>query len=153
MKDKGLSPLIAMVVLVALVMSLAVVISGFLGDFVGEREHKAREDAERTLDCTEMSMEIREDSINMNDDLTFLLTSRNSFPVRGLRIITYDDDGSVENDMNPEPDVIEALTTKEILVNETVDDPSMIQVRNKYCPNFEVTVEKDWRDEWVVGGY
>lgn len=147
MADKGVSPLIAAVILVAIVTTTAVLISSFLNDFVGEREQRARDDADRTLDCTAINLEVDTDSINMNGDLTFFLNNRNDFPVRGIRVITYENE-SVETDISPDPENLDSLVTKKITVNETVSDPEEIKVRNKYCPNFEVTVAKNWEGDW-----
>jgi len=150
MSEKGVSPLIAMVVMVAIVMSLAVVISGFLTDFVGEREHGAREDAGRTIDCTLINLDLKLNSIDYNGELNFFLTSRNDFPLRGMRVVTYNlEEGTVETDREPEPENLEALETVEMTVDNIVDSPDRIEIRNMHCPNFELAVQKDWRDEWV----
>lgn len=148
MTQKGMSPLIAAVILIAIVMSIAFVISGFLSDMVRQREHEAIEGAERTMECAEINLEVRTGSINEhNDDLTFLLTNRNNFRVVGLRVATYDDDGDVEMDLEPEPSHLEPLETAEITVNETVDEPNRIEIRNMYCPNFEIAMVKEY-GEW-----
>lgn len=147
MAEKGVSPLIAAVILVAIVTTTAVLISGFLSDFVGEREQRARDDADRTLDCTEINLEVDTESIEMDDNLTFFLNNRNDFPIQGIRVITYDNQ-TVETDMSPDPENLDTLVTEKIRVNETVNDPEKITVRNKYCPNFEVTVAKNWKGEW-----
>lgn len=149
MPEKGVSPLIAAVILVAIVMTTAVLVSGFLSDFVGQREQDARDDAQRTIDCTRINLEIDIESININDDLTFFLSNRNDFPVRGVRIITYEGE-TVETDTSPDPENLETLETQRITVNETVDDPERIEVRNKYCPNFQLTVVEDWKGDWQM---
>ncbi|MFP4116414.1 MAG: archaellin/type IV pilin N-terminal domain-containing protein [Candidatus Aenigmatarchaeota archaeon] len=153
MEDKGVSPLIAAVILVAIVMTVAVLVSGFLNDFVGERERGAREDAQKTLDCTAIYLEINTDSISENEDgdLTFFLSNRNEFPIYGIRVVTYTEQ-EVETDTSPEPENLDSLVTKEILVNETVDSLQNIEridVRNSHCPNFEATVARDWQGEWI----
>ncbi|MFP4151098.1 MAG: archaellin/type IV pilin N-terminal domain-containing protein [Candidatus Aenigmatarchaeota archaeon] len=152
MEGKGISPLVAAVILIAIVMTIAAVLSGFLTDFVDERVYETEEETGTLVDCTGISLEIREDSVNVDDDegeVSFILYYQDGDePLPDLRVTTLNEDDEVETDTNPEPREIEPLTPKRITANVTVDDPNEIWVFSRHCPDDEYKVEEMKENEW-----
>lgn len=77
--DKGVSPLIATVILIAFVVAVAAIASQFLTGFSQERASQVEREGEETVDCSLAALEIDPDSVTHNagsDEL--LLTIENT---------------------------------------------------------------------------
>lgn len=149
MKRKGISPLLAAIILIALAMTVAAMFSGFITNFMQERVFETREDTGRLVDCSAISLGIYEDSVDTTDEnVSFILDYRDSINLTGLRVVTFNETGDVRTDENPEPSEVEPLKPQRITANETVANPRRIQVFGEDCPDHDVVIEGE-EDRWL----
>ncbi len=151
MKVKGISPLVAAVILVALVMTIAVLFSGFLTGFVRENIFETEQETGELIDCTGMFIDIDLDSVDVDeeeDEVSFILDYKNGVNLTGIIVATYNEEGDVESDTNPEPSEIQSHVPKRVTANVTVDDPNKIRVLSEHCPGNELFIAKD-NGDWT----
>lgn len=112
---KGITPLIATVVLIAFVVALAVITSGFFTGFAKQQKGKIEEKGGETTTCGMASIDLQEDTARQTDQGNFSVNVKNSGKVSlsSLNLVLRDVDGQTTT-FNVDPSSISSGEIKSV---------------------------------------
>lgn len=155
--NKGISPLIATVIVVSITIAMAALVSTFLTGTMKKQTAQAGRGGEQVMECPSLmaNLDISTDEGDINldesaDELTLVISNNAGSDVRGLKIRTYN--GSlIELDKNPEPSTLNASTVKRVTANTTLANVNKIEVISTNCPGYKNTIVKE-AGVWEIAG-
>lgn len=140
---KGISPLIAAIVLLAFTIVIASIGSKFFIGFSKERKIETEQKGEKTMDCSEVLIEIDSDSITDNtpNNVSLILENNGEVSLGSLIITTFNNTAVVNG--NATPSSISSASVERIRTNKTVGGGlNKISVSSRDCPGMKSIVEK-----------
>lgn len=155
MQQKGVSPLIATIILIALVVAIAGIAAQFLTSFQQARQQEIREEGEAVVECGLASIEIDTDTVSYTGSSTrLILTIENTGRTAlGLKEIIYSNTSAkisevvlaVRNDNGLPINASSPLAIGSIVTirnNSVLYRPDRITVTTS-CPGVTATIEND----------
>ena len=98
---KGISPIIATVLLVAFVISVVAIISTFFTDLTTIQKEKIEDEGSAIMDCALAWFEIDSDIINVGPEISVAVENKGQTELSGLKIVAYNDTGAFQLDATP----------------------------------------------------
>ncbi|MFB6216260.1 MAG: archaellin/type IV pilin N-terminal domain-containing protein [Candidatus Aenigmatarchaeota archaeon] len=147
---KGISPLIAAVILLAFTIAVAGIGSQFFIGFSERQSKQAGQKGENLAKCSNINLDIlsSEISVNTPDNVTLIVENDGGSTIRGLTVTTFNET-AVVNDDEIEPSSIASASAERLIVNETVSGGLYkIEVSSTECPTRSTIVEKNEYGEW-----
>jgi len=92
MSDKGISPLIAAVILIAFVIAVAGIASTFFTGFTKEQQAGVESKAGSIVDCSVATLELDSDTISIdaaNGNFTLVLSNNGQEDLAGLKVVFF----------------------------------------------------------------
>lgn len=143
---KGISPLVATVLLVGFTLALAIVVWMWAGGFLEERAQKAGKIANAEISCiTDVGFSVIE-SCKSNNKLTITVENRKSEPLNGFTLRIEDGDNFEVKSITQQ---INNLEVKKLSVETNINPQSFVLVpqiiigsgEEASCPKSSVKVE------------
>lgn len=141
---KGISPLIAAVILIAFVIAVAGIASTFFTGFVKEKKSQISQKGGKTIDCSVAVLELDPEMVSPSGTtVSVALENNGKTDISNLRATTYNTT-SVVSDSSPQPSNISKGTTEYINITPAVssDDLYKIRVTTTDCPGLESVINK-----------
>lgn len=149
MGPKGVSPLVAVAVLIALTMASAVIIIIWTQGLIGGRLEEARETGTRALNC--LGVRLRADSASYNDaedSVRAVIRNIGNADITDFRLIVYyESDPIFPNEFTP-PNAVEKLAPGGLLVltaNGVNQRPAKLLIEGYWkrdqCPDIQPLYE------------
>lgn len=147
---KGISPLIAAVVLLAFTVAIASLGSDFFIGFAKEHGLGAERRGEDMMECSNVMFEIDHESVlnNTPDNVSLVVHNSGGPDLENLIITTFNDTEVVNG--NATPDSVPSASFRRLSTNDTVSGGlEKIYVYSQDCPGMKSQIE--FRDgEWVL---
>lgn len=148
MRKKGISPLIAAVILIAFVIAIAAIAGPFLTDFFGERTEEVGEAGEDAIDCAVASFDLED----RTDDYGEIWVSNSAEEAIQMENFVVSEDGeTIEENLFDDDapgfvntDEEEELGAGEMVTYNATDD-AFVRMALEHCP--EVVETLDLGDE------
>lgn len=140
---KGISPLIATVILIAFLVAIASIGSKFFIGFTKEQKIGAEQKGEQTMECKDVMIEIDPDSLTDNtpDNVSVILENNGDTSLSNLLMTTFNDTAVVNG--NTTPSSISSASVERIRTNVTVGGGlDKISIRSRDCPGMKSIMEK-----------
>ena len=141
MQSKGISPLIAAIILIALVVAVTGISSTFFTGFTKEQKESIKSKSSGMLDCGMAWFEIDKDLVSSYMGKILVgVENKGSSSLSELKIVVYNSSGAFELDTSPdsmgvsEVKVLEASYSGEYILNK-------LKVTSAGCPGLEDSVD------------
>ncbi len=156
--EKGISPLIAAVVLIAFVIAVAGIASTFFTGFTKEQKSGVESKAEDIIECSVATLELDKDIVVINKtrgDFVFAVANTGKEDLTGLKIIIYNESYAGTCDVTPSSITVGSTIT--VAGNNCTSVPSSgritkVQLTTSRCPgvkseltNRTDTITETWR--------
>lgn len=148
---KGISPLIAAVILLAFTIAIASLGSGFFIGFTKEQKFEAGREGKEVMECSKVIFEIDPDSVinNAPDNVSVLVNNRGDSVINDLIITTFNSTHVVNGDAVPSS--IDSAVTERVRTNSTVSGGlDKISVVSENCPGMKSIIEKNDEGKWIL---
>jgi flagellin-like protein len=155
MKRKGISPLIAAVILIASVVAVAGIVSNFLTSFTKGRQGEIEEKGESAIDCSVAYFEIDPDTVNFDpgsNTTTLTIEVKGESELKDFKMTLYDSN-KISNQVTGKNGTFNPGDV--VLLNGTVDRSVLnlpltrIRVSSRSCSAISDSVENDTSKGWV----
>tara|TARA_Y100000034_G_scaffold119858_1_gene162065 strand:- start:384 stop:848 length:465 start_codon:yes stop_codon:yes gene_type:complete len=94
MKKRGVSPLIAVVLLIAILFGLSIILINFVQDFTDKRTEEIDFTSKLNTLCVEKSILDVEDMTCSSNDVNLSIKNTGSYPVHNITFMFFSDSGS-----------------------------------------------------------
>jgi len=157
---KGISPLIAAVILIAFVIAVVGIASTFFTGFTSEQKAKVSNTASQVMDCSLAWFEIDKDVVNVGSTVSVIVENKGQSALTGLKIVVYNESGAFELDASPSSlEIGDVRLLQASYSGEPVLDK--IKVTSTGCPGVEDSLDftysyqedADDPDYCIVGGF
>lgn len=129
MGRKGISPLIASVLLLAVTLSIAGIFSGWGPGIISSVTEETSNQTDRQISCNEASVEITAAKHYEGENTSVVLRNRGRMDLDDLRVIAFQDDDLPINRTTTSLNIGNFTT-----INVSTDSkPSYVQVFSDYC--------------------
>ncbi|MFP4116421.1 MAG: archaellin/type IV pilin N-terminal domain-containing protein [Candidatus Aenigmatarchaeota archaeon] len=137
--SKGISPLIAAVLLIAFTMTIAAILATWAQSFGEERLGEATERGEEAVECPRLSMDIQSASWT-NDHIEATVYNSMTENASNIRFVVYEDDSPTQLDLTEDIE-IESGGFEEVTSEDDSDvgtpDRLDLQVNPGQCPDVQ----------------
>jgi len=99
--NKGISPLISTVIILAFVIAVAGILSTFLIDLTKEQKAGVEAKSAVLMDCVLADFEIDKDMISVGSTISVLVENKGQSALSGLKIVVYNSSGAFTLDASP----------------------------------------------------
>lgn len=146
--DKGISPLVAAVVLIAFVVAIAAITSGFFTDLTADWGEDVERRGATTLTCSRTNLEIV--TVTWSDpDLTFSVRNKGDNALTNLTAEITSMDESITSKFFNETLNESATETYEV---ENITEPfKKLRFFGNACPNYDAVNEYEVEQKTVTG--
>ncbi len=138
--NKGISPLIATVILIAFVVTLAGILSTFFTGFAKEQKAGVEAKSKVVMDCVLANFEIDKNVINVGSTVSVIVENKGQSALSGLKVVVYNSSGAFTLDASP--DTMDIGDVK-VLQASYSGEPilSKLKVATTGCPGLEDSVD------------
>lgn len=146
MKRKGISPLVATVILIAIGIFLAAVLSPYLTRLFKKRLGTSEKQEKEIMRCTGGAISIHPDPIHIDKNISLILEHEAGTKVINLQLIAYN--GTEVPRLwayNVTPSSLERGEIKRLESTGAPENVTKITIKSKTCPQIKSTVE--WNKE------
>ncbi len=112
---KGISPLIAAVIMVALVIAVVGMASTFFTGFTKETKESVKTKSASLMDCAVAEMEVHKSLVNVGPKTSVVVENIGNSEITGLKLVLYNSTGAYE--MDPSPDSLGINDVKTLQVS------------------------------------
>src|SRR4030042_5202919 len=98
---KGISSLIATIIIMAFVIAVAGILSTFLTGFAKEQRAGVEAKSVVVMDCVLANFEIDKDMIDVGSTISVLVENKGQSALSGLKIVVYNSSGAFTLDASP----------------------------------------------------
>jgi|GEM_PF-4706009 len=123
MKNKGISPLVATVILISISVSLALIINAWIVNYVSERLKEIETSYTSSMECIKSSFRVLEYLIE-EEKFKAVLENTGNYPLNNFKIIYYTKSNIVSSFLNISLDVNEI----KYLEHELLFEPEHIRI-------------------------
>jgi len=143
---KGISPLIASVILIAFVIAVAAIAGNFFTGFTEKQKVTVETKGGALVDCSVTRMEIDPDTIDTSSGVSFVATNMGEEDIANLKITLYDTSGNVET-VDPDTTTLlkgsyEKLTNSTAFSTVNPTNAYKIILRTTDCPGVDSIANK-----------
>lgn len=98
---KGISPLIATIILIAFVIAVVALVSTFFTSFTSRQSAKVETLGSALMDCSLAWFEIDSDVVNVGSTVSVIVENKGQSGLTGLKIVVYNSSGAFQLDASP----------------------------------------------------
>lgn len=141
---KGISPLIAAVILIAFMVAIAGITSDFFLGFTKKQKGEVERRGESTVHCSLGNINVQSDSVNLNeteDSVQVTVENIGQIKIKDMLVVAYNKTMPVT--YNATPSTISSGTVKSISSSHPGGALEKISVRSSSCPGIESTVKNE----------
>ena len=154
---KGISPLIAAVILIAFVVAVAGIASTFFSGFTKQQQVQVQEKGESTVECALAVVSIDPDTVSNTSvtNVRFVLENTGTVDLTGLKVVTFNATATV-TDSTPTPTTISksdiVTMSADSIVLDGIVGLTKIRVTTTTCPGVGTTAENQTAEGkgWVL---